>query len=210
MKFVYGAAVLLAIALCVWLFLNEEAAEPGDLSVFHEEIDQCNFCHIPWRGVSDRMCLQCHEFGEVSLLRREIRFHEEERHCLQCHVEHRGLRGNIAKMDHTILSGKIQCTQCHTDIHNGLFGSGCRECHGIRTWDVPGFRHPPVDRKNCSRCHTVPHSHRDRAFWEKIERSYGETSEVIAPEDCWRCHTIRDWRIRIMKYPIGKVPNRES
>jgi len=209
MKFVYGMAVLVAVALCVYLFLNEEAAKPGPLSIFHEEIDQCNYCHVPWHGVSELRCLECHEFADSSVLRPEIRFHEAEKHCLKCHTEHRGSQEKISRTDHTLFSGKLQCTQCHTDIHSGLFGSKCRECHGIKTWDVVGFRHPPEDKMNCNRCHKVPYSHRDKAFWKKIEMTHDMTHdeilEDIPPEDCWRCHTTRYWQHLIMPHPIEDI-----
>jgi hypothetical protein len=205
MKFVYGMGILVAVALSVYLFLNEEAAKPGPISVFHEDFDQCDYCHVPWHGVSDLMCLQCHQFTDQSVLRPEIRFHEAEKHCLKCHVEHRGVAGNISKIDHTLFSGKLPCTRCHTDIHSGLFGNECRECHAIKTWDVPGFRHPSEDKMNCNRCHKPPHSHRDKAFWNKIEMTHGETLEDIPPEDCWRCHTTRYWRHLIMPHPIEDI-----
>ncbi|MCF8145923.1 MAG: hypothetical protein K9N21_18605 [Deltaproteobacteria bacterium] len=205
MKIVYGAAILVSVTLCVWLFLNERAAEPGSLSIFHQENDRCDFCHLPWRGVSDRVCLECHDFNDVSLLSPEIRFHEAEKHCLKCHVEHQGSSGNISRVDHTLFNGEFQCTRCHTDIHGGLFGSKCRECHGIKTWDVPGFRHPPEDRLNCDLCHKAPYSHQDNAFWQKIEMTHGETLEDISREDCWRCHTTRNWQHLIMPHSIEDI-----
>ena len=205
MKIVYGAAVFVCVGLCVWLFMTEEAAEPGALSVFHEDVEQCNNCHVPWRGVSGLMCLQCHEFDDVSAFRPEIRFHEAEKHCLKCHVEHRGSHGEISKIDHTLFSGNLRCTRCHTDIHGGLFGSRCRECHGVKTWDVPGFRHPPEDRMNCHRCHKTPYSHLDEAFWRKIEMTHGDILQDIPPQNCWLCHTTRNWRHLIMPHPLEDI-----
>lgn len=204
MKAAYVIAVVASLALCLWLFFYEEAAKPGDLSVFHEEIDQCNFCHRPWHGISDEMCLQCHSFTDVSFLAPEIRFHEAEKHCLKCHIEHRGV-GDLSKMDHTLLSGRLMCTRCHTDIHSGLFGSDCRECHGIKTWSIPGFRHPPQDERQCSRCHAVPSSHENEGFWRKIEMTHGGKWQDIERKDCWRCHTTRNWRHLIMAHQLEEA-----
>ena len=205
MKAAYVIAVAASVALCVWLFLYEEAAKPGDLSVFHEEIDQCSLCHRPWRGVSDDRCLQCHSFTDVSFLTPEIRFHEAEDHCLKCHVEHRGGPGDISRMDHTLLNGRLMCTRCHTDVHSGLFGSDCRECHGIKTWDIPGFRHPPQDERQCSLCHAVPFSHEDTGFWKKIEMTHEKEWQDVERKDCWRCHTTRNWRHLIMAHQPEKA-----
>jgi hypothetical protein len=58
---------------------------------------------------------------------------------------------------------------------------------------------------NCNRCHEPPHSHLDKAFWNKIEMTHGETLETIPPEDCWRCHTTRYWRHLIMPHPIQGI-----
>ena len=49
------------------------------ISEFHQELDQCHYCHEPWRGVWDGMCLQCRGFGDVSGMRPERRFHEAEK-----------------------------------------------------------------------------------------------------------------------------------
>lgn len=204
MKIFYSSAVLVSLLLCTWLFLNEEAAKPGPLSVVHRDIEQCDVCHVPWQEVSEDMCLQCHEFAEAAALRPTIRYHEAEKNCLKCHTEHRGEHGKISQVDHTLFSGKLQCARCHGDIHSGLFGNDCRKCHGIKSWDVPGYKHPPLDKKNCNRCHKAPYSHQDQTFWRKIERTHGRALKDVPHEDCWRCHTIHNWHHLIMPHKIGE------
>jgi hypothetical protein len=44
------------------------------------------------------------------------RFHEAQKFCLECHTEHQGLKEDISKMDHKLLSGDLLCTQCHVKI----------------------------------------------------------------------------------------------
>lgn len=205
MKVLYTAAVLCALALGVWLFLDESAAKPGPLSVSHAEIGECNLCHIPWRGVSEEKCLECHGFSDVTYMRPEMRFHEAEKHCLECHSEHREAQGILSRVDHTLFNVDLRCTQCHTDIHGGLFGIACRECHGIEAWEVPGFRHPSREDGECNRCHKPPFSHQDKNFWRKIEETHGEESKDIPPDDCQRCHTKDNWRHLIMEHPMGEV-----
>lgn len=204
MKALYTGAVLLAAALGVWLFLNDGAAKPGPLSASHEDMGECTFCHIPWRGASEKKCLECHGFSDVSYLRPEIRFHEAEKHCLECHSEHRSTRELLSRADHTLFNGDLSCTRCHTDIHGGLFGTDCRECHGMEDWEVPGFRHPPKDERECLRCHRAPYSHHDQTFWRKIEETHGEEFKDIPPEDCRRCHTTDNWRHLFMEHPMGE------
>jgi len=208
MKALYTVAALCATALAVWLFLAETAARPGPLSVSHAEMGGCTLCHIPWRGASEERCLECHGFSDVGYMRPEIRFHEAEKHCLGCHSEHRGDRGMLSRVDHALFNGDLQCTRCHTDIHGGLFGAGCRKCHGIETWEVPGFRHPPREDGECGGCHRPPLSHQDKSFWGKIEESHVGEFEDISQDDCMRCHTTDNWRHLIMGHSRPRGPER--
>jgi len=193
--------VLSVLALSVWLFLYDDAAEPGPLSSFHEDVQDCTACHKPWSGVSDQQCLECHDVLDKSVLKREIRFHEGGKNCLVCHKEHRMLGMTISKMDHTILNEQLMCTQCHFDRHDGLFGENCRECHGINSWEVEGYRHPAQERTDCSRCHRGPASHHDVRFWNLIVKDM--EMETVSQNDCWRCHTIYHWRHLKMKHKIA-------
>ncbi|MBN1848140.1 MAG: cytochrome c3 family protein [Deltaproteobacteria bacterium] len=174
-----------------WLFQHDKAAEPGTLSPFHRELDDCTYCHEPWKGVSEERCLDCHYFDDTEDLRREIRFHEVGRGCMSCHKEHGRLEGGITKMDHTLLNEELLCSRCHFDPHEKLFGENCRDCHGIRTWAIKGYEHPAPDRTNCSRCHKGPASHYDERFWKIILEDVGDGP--ASPNDCWRCHTIFHW-----------------
>jgi hypothetical protein len=108
-----------------------------------------------------------------------------------CHKEHQLLGATITAMDHRILNDQLLCTTCHFDRHEGLFGEQCRECHRIKTWKVPGYRHPVGDGTDCYRCHKGPQSHYDERFWDLIVKDMEE--ESIPVRDCWRCHTIHHW-----------------
>lgn len=200
-KIVSASSLLLVVGFSAWLFLNDKAAEPGALSRSHADAHDCETCHVPWKGVSAEMCLQCHEFSDVTNLPPELRFHETEQYCLRCHQEHRGATAKISQMDHTLLNGDLLCSQCHLDRHNGLFGQECRECHRITTWKVQGFRHPPEEKKNCSRCHKAPRSHYDEHFWGLIEKDHFQGQAETKPievKECWLCHNTRphSWRHR--------------
>lgn len=190
--------IALVVAFSVWLFLYDEAAQPGSLSVYHDDIKECEACHEPWRGVTNRQCLSCHDLRNRSYLRKEIRFHEAGTHCLTCHKEHGLLGETISDMKHTVLHEDLVCTDCHFDRHEGLFGSECRTCHAITTWKVPGYRHPEAGRKDCFKCHKAPESHYHEPFWNLILKDMRRKD--ISPEDCWNCHTIRHWRDLAMEH----------
>jgi len=187
-----------------WLLMYDKAAQPGALNDAHHEIAACEACHTPWEGVNDDNCLRCHNFDDVSALKPQIRFHEAEKHCTGCHEEHLGESARISRVDHTLFNGRLECTQCHLDKHEGLFGQYCRQCHGIHTWEVDGFRHPPRERRHCRRCHNPPFSHHDPVFWSRIVQSHSDTpgSEGVSLEECWKCHTIHKWRHLMMDHSL--------
>jgi hypothetical protein len=103
-------------------------------------------------------------------------------------------------MKHTILHEDLLCTHCHFDRHKGLFGSECRECHDIKTWKIPGYRHPEQERRDCVKCHKAPGFHYDERFWPLILKDM--TKNDVSAQDCWRCHTIRHWRHQLMAHEI--------
>ncbi len=195
--------LVLIFSISLWLFFDEEAAQPGALSYSHAENAACEDCHVPWRGVSNDMCLGCHDPEETAQAKPKLRFHETGWRCLECHTEH---QSRITAMDHTLLNGDLLCSQCHLDPHDGLFGAECRECHGIRTWNIPAFRHPPADRGNCNRCHRPPFSHTDPHLWSLIQKEHEETAgrRLESPGDCRRCHVTHDWRHQRMKHVLAE------
>ncbi len=196
--------VVVIAGLAAWLWADEEAAKPGALSSAHQGIADCETCHVPWRGVQEDMCLQCHFFDDPIALKPQIRFHEAEKHCLECHFEHRGYGASISRVDHTLFHPDLSCTDCHYDAHDGRFGDDCRACHGIDTWQIEGYRHPPAEDRNCYRCHEAPASHHEPDFWEQILEGHQiVTDREEAPvEDCWRCHTTHRWGHMMMDHDL--------
>lgn len=204
-RFYKWLLILGIIAFSVWLFFMDDAAQPGELSSAHLPVSTCDNCHIPWQGVSNDRCLSCHEFSDVTALPPRIRFHEAEKFCRKCHTEHQGVNADISQVNHTLFNGKLQCTQCHLARHHGLFGQNCRECHGITTWKVQGFRHPPAETKECNRCHRAPASHYAEQFWSRIESTHspkGEPSQPVPRKECWRCHTVHRWSHLMMEHTL--------
>ena len=196
--------ILYVVALAVfstWLFANDNAAKPGPLTNPHENSANCDDCHLAWRGVEDKQCLNCHEFGDVILMRPAVRFHEAKQQCTQCHREHQGPTANISKMDHAMLNGALSCDICHLDPHDALFGGDCRACHSLEAFRVAGFRHPRQDDPDCHRCHALPRTHQDEHFELLILELHTQAmpeETTINPKECGRCHTIHDWRHRLM------------
>jgi hypothetical protein len=193
----FAFTVLAVVAFSIWLFYQEEAASPGPRIDAHARTTTCKDCHTPFRGVDSRSCLECHVFDDYFAMRPAVRFHEAGQYCTACHTEHRGAAGDISRMDHTLLHADLMCSDCHLDPHRGLFGQQCRQCHGLSTWTVRGFEHPPIERRNCIRCHRPPLSHSDETMFQRLrERHAARTGNAreISMEACWECHVIHDWR----------------
>jgi hypothetical protein len=184
---------LSVIVFSGWLFVHDKAAQPGPLSPPHRDLGDCTYCHVPWKGVSEKQCLACHDFSDVASLPRPrlIRFHEAKKNCLYCHQEHGIFESGISQMDHTVLNEALLCTVCHFDVHRGRFGEDCRACHAISAWKIAGYHHPSVERKDCARCHKPPAFHEDKRYWQIILESTGVQEAAL--EDCWRCHTTNQW-----------------
>jgi hypothetical protein len=204
-KILDAAVVAVIVGFAIWLYAGEEASKPGSLIKAHEDvISDCETCHIPWRGVREEMCLQCHSFSDPDALKPWLRFHAAEKHCLKCHVEHRGYGADISRVDHTLFHPDLSCTACHFEAHDGRFGDDCRACHRIDTWKIEGYRHPPAEDRNCHRCHQAPASHQEPIFWEQILKGHEiVTDRADAPvEDCWRCHTTHRWGHLMMDHDL--------
>lgn len=195
--------MLIVVSFATWLFFYDAAAQPGSLSVFHQNIEDCTTCHEPWKGVSAKQCLRCHTFTTRSGFRQEIRFHEAKKNCLVCHKEHHMFGGTISVMDHRILNDQLLCTACHFDQHSGQFGQECRECHGITDWKIAGYKHPSEDRRDCHLCHVGPQSHYEPQFWQLILEDMPRKD--ISPEECWRCHGIFHWSRLKMEHQISNL-----
>lgn len=196
MKVIHIVTGLLLILFSIWLFANEQAAQPGQLSSMHRETAACNDCHTPWRGVSEDMCLNCHGFDNLSALRPEIRFHVAERNCFFCHKEHVAVK-QISWMDHTLLHPDLSCDICHFDLHKSQFGKNCRDCHGITEWTIPGFHHPPEERGNCDKCHRAPRSHGYNEFRSMIIATHPSLQGVdvdVDLKECRLCHVTHEWQ----------------
>jgi len=79
----------------------------------------------------------------------------------------------------------LNCYACHagSDIHAGLFGTDCVECHQTRAWTIPRYRHPLGRSTACMECHKAPKSH----FRGHFKKMPGRV------QDCYMCHQTPSW-----------------
>ncbi|HYR28958.1 MAG TPA: FHA domain-containing protein, partial [Thermoanaerobaculia bacterium] len=78
---------------------------PGGVSSAHSRAvaSNCQKCHTPFKGVSNRKCIDCHPQDA------HARFEQNPPECVTCHAEHRG-QAKLAAMPDT------RCVGCHTDL----------------------------------------------------------------------------------------------
>ena len=67
------------------LFMNGRVADKHSFTEM-----KCMKCHVPWKGVPERMCIECHVDDEHYLRNELDKSIAEELRCFDCHQEHRG------------------------------------------------------------------------------------------------------------------------
>lgn len=156
-----------------------DALSPGPLSKSHANLETtlgCMSCHSLNKGVSDLLCLDCHQ--EIkSRIDQRSGFHglNKDKECLSCHGEHKGRESKIIDLglvDHSKLKLPLggahlplKCEQCHqTKFQTPAVKSlviqgepkkslsflgleeGCNSCHGKA-------HGPQFEEKVCTDCH---------------------------------------------------------
>ncbi len=85
---------------------------PGGLSSAHARhvengqpiSEQCSACHLPWRSVSMKKCVGCHDFPRPHAVHAK-----SEPDCIGCHAEHRGMT-DLASIPSST------CVACHRNL----------------------------------------------------------------------------------------------
>jgi len=188
------------------------------LSGKHKEAD-CDGCHKPAdkHREAPQECFACH---------RDDDNHEGKlgENCGQCHNESDWLD---ISFDHNTtdypLVGKheaAQCADCHKenvfkgapddcfschekdDVHKGLSGNNCGNCHNPNGWDDTSFDHQrdthfPLDGKHallsCDGCHSA------EPFSDKLEmqcnacHAEDDHHDGHLGDECEQCHVTSDW-----------------
>lgn len=150
----------LAIGLMVLAGAGWRASTaPGPAGRGHEKIaDDCDSCHLPFKGLPNEKCLTCHT--ELKQFHASAGIAAQK--CVACHGEHKGPTADATKpaarasFDHALTGmpllgahAKVPCAKCHTkpigqmggtcatchaDTHQGTLGSTCIACHSSKAW----------------------------------------------------------------------------
>jgi hypothetical protein len=63
----------------------------GQISIRHSYMEsECRKCHVPWKGVSNQSCIECHVDDRHYIVKYTEYADTEKLRCFDCHQEHRG------------------------------------------------------------------------------------------------------------------------
>ena len=79
----------------------------GKLSIMHADFEsECKKCHVPWKGVKNKLCFNCHYDAE-HLVNKDLKEISKgigrKVKCTDCHVEHRGRSHNLRVVESTLV-----------------------------------------------------------------------------------------------------------
>jgi hypothetical protein len=155
MRRTLGLALLMMVAPARADF--QSLASPGPLSAAHAGLnEQCDKCHVPFKGIPNGACLACH-----TALQKHIdagrgphaRFAAEGKKCASCHADHKGEKRALSPPVAT--SGFDHLAQTGVALDGKHAGVACASCHkagkhGPRWIDLPSLI-------ECKSCHKDPH-----------------------------------------------------
>lgn len=176
--------------------------------------ESCLSCHSNYhRGTLPVSCTDCHTMdawepasgfnhAETDF---PLRGAHQQVACVDCHEK--STRNGETFQEFAGVSFST-CTDCHTDIHEGRFGTRCTDCHTERSWhqlkSTNRFIHNATDfpleglhaNVTCAECHTTG-SYRNEVAHAKCTDCHSDYHEGDfaqsdgSAEDCSSCHTVQ-------------------
>lgn len=178
----------------------------------------CASCHDdPHRGTLAANCASCHSttaFAPASGFSHDktdfpLRGAHRNVDCIACHPVTQMGGSSFQQFDGIPFAN---CSSCHTDVHNGRFGTNCKECHveeSFRTFrGMTGFNHNRTKfplagaHRNvaCADCHDTRVT-ADRMFKDftgrDVQNCVSCHEDVHAQKfgtDCRACHTEQSFQ----------------
>lgn len=159
---------------------------PGKLSRAHADLEglrNCTRCHESGRGVSARLCLDCHRLLKQRIEQgKGLHAQPDYKQCQTCHSEHHGRRFQMIfwpegeeGFNHELTGFKLE--GAHAELK-------CRDCHKPAFISDPGpLKKAGKDlkqtflglKRDCLNCHQDTHR--------------GQLSR-----NCLKCHSMKDWK----------------
>ncbi|NVK28071.1 MAG: cytochrome C [Flavobacteriia bacterium] len=175
--------------------------------------EACLSCHTDYhQGTLPVSCTDCHTMEEWSPAAKfdhaETEFPLRGSHanvdCIECHKESVRNGEEFQEFANVPFS---KCTDCHTDVHNGRFGTRCTDCHTEQSWlqlkAGNRFDHNLTDypleglhaEVSCVECHKGNSYSQSMAHANCLDchDDYHEGDFTLSDgtiEDCASCHTV--------------------
>lgn len=120
-----------------------------------------------------------------------------DKHALfKCHVCH---------PEDSYLLHKIECIDCHRDVHQGQLGTKCNDCHNEKKFKVIKYKHKESDKSpkgkhidlQCIDCHIIEYKdyYSDENMLIKFigtdffcSKCHDDVHDGEYGTDCLRCH----------------------
>lgn len=192
----------------------------------------CLSCHTDYhQNTLSRECLNCHDYEAFKPASRfdhnKTKFQLAGKHqaveCLKCHKIETKNGEQVQKFAGVPFAN---CTNCHKDMHNNLFGQDCRQCHSEESFHtikgMQNFDHNKTDFKledkhqtvSCKSCHktalTDPLKH-ERCTDCHIDYHKNQFARQDNSPDCSSCHSTKGFtgsRFTIEQHNTGIFPLR--
>ncbi len=179
---------------CVVCHANNRDLLTRQPTSFHAHIASCKECHTEHRG-EDQAPTQMDHALLARLARRSLEATEasDEAQAVARSMAMLLSHGTSPHAEIDPESALLDCGSCHSneDVHLGLFGEECQQCHGTDSWALPRFHHPSPRSKDCNQCHQAPPSHYMMHF--KMVSAKVARKPHARVEDCFVCHETTSW-----------------
>jgi hypothetical protein len=152
---------------------------------------ECSHCHTDHIGRDADVIQLDRETFDHSTTDYSLRGAHTIVRCKGCHIREKEYRGTAST-----------CVSCHEkdDIHKGILGEECTDCHTERAWRRPDFDHDKTDfalrekhaELDCNSCHV------NQVYKDTTQQCHGchLLNDVHAGrygEQCSDCHSEKDW-----------------
>lgn len=188
-------AVGVTVEKCTACHATAERLLGRQPTVFHASVQECAACHVEHQGASTRPAAMDHvELARVGArtLARASRTDRESAATLTSLETWLRIRGPDQFADSSARES-LNCAGCHDrgEPHLKRFGSDCAQCHGFKSWLVPGYQHPSPRSKECVQCHQPPPSHLMGHFSMVSQKFAGKEKATV--DQCFECHNTTSW-----------------
>jgi cytochrome c551/c552 len=179
---------------CTACHANAERLLGRQPTAFHASVQECASCHVEHQPNVRPLAMDHVELARIGAqtLARASRSDADSAATLGSLETWFRIRG-AGQVDARSAREALNCAGCHDrqEPHFKRFGSDCAQCHGLESWNVPGYQHPSSMSKGCVQCHQPPPSHLMEHF-AMVSQKYAK-KEHARVEQCFECHNTTSW-----------------